>query len=116
MATHFCGDRAVKSEFTLGSSDLSCGMKNNQACSENANSASLDKKNCCHNQQLSLNVDDDFQTQLLDVQLDVCFIHALVYTYLFPFSTEQTEHFVFVFAPPPPKKQNKQVLFQSFLI
>lgn len=116
LATHFCGSHAVKSELSFGDSDLSCGMKMTSSCEKNSSNKPLLKRNCCHNEYMSIDVDDEFQNHYVNINLNTHFLVSFFQVFIIQAAKVVEKQEVIVYASPPPKKQNVQILFQSFLI
>ena len=117
VATHYCGGHAVKSAFTLNDADLDCGMKNiESSCESSSNEASFVKRNCCDNQYVSIHVDDNIQSSLVNSDLDVKFLFTFLYAFnaLLPANFEQ--EVAYEDYAPPIRNLDTQVLFQTFLI
>ena len=116
LATHFCRSHAVKSELSFGDSDLNCGMKMTSSCEKESSDKTQLKRNCCHNEYMTIDVDDEFQNQYVNINVNTHFLVSFFQVFIVQPTKVAEKQEVFVYASPPPKKQNKQVLFQSFLI
>ena len=113
LATHYCGGHAVETSFAIGEASIGCGMENEEEPCENP---VVKSKSCCENEYLSMDIEDDFNTQAKQLNISPVFLFTLAYTYfnLQP-STEVTTD-VFRDNSPPLLNQSRQVMFQSFLI
>jgi hypothetical protein len=113
FATHYCGGEAFMSQWTIGESHLSCGMEQDGVpCDYPA----LNKKSCCKNESFTLDVGEDFNTSVEQPNINTNFLLAFVSTY-FRLNTASVLHETNTTAYlPPPRKQNRQVLFQAFRI
>lgn len=116
MTTHYCGGHAVKSKLVLGDKSVDCGMEKMDDNCETGSGTSITKKSCCENHFMSLSVENEFQPTVAQPSLDVNFVFTFVYTYLELFSSNIEHETSYGEYSPPPKKQSRQVLFQSFLI
>jgi len=120
IITHYCGGKAVLSDWSIVDKNLSCGMivDVQNASSNNCQNKEegISEASCCDNQIVNLDCDDEFAAQNWQFKSDV---HAIVplgieyvsLLYNFPvLSTNQKAN------PPPLLKHNYTLLFQSFLI
>ena len=58
-AKHYCGNKAVGFEVTLGTSNLNCGIEDgSKTCSEHSSQSTISKKSCCKNTSISLSLTD----------------------------------------------------------
>ncbi len=116
LATHYCGGRAVKSELKIGQSELRCGMSINSSAENGCNEKKEIKRNCCRTEFLTMDLDDEIENDFLRVSVNHHFLQSFVQVFIVQPVKVAEKQEVFVYASPPPKKQNRQVLFQSFLI
>ncbi len=117
MATHYCGGHTVKSKLMLGNGELDSGMaKPNKSCESDSKETSFKKRGCCENQYTSINLEDDYQSSVLHVDLDSKFVYTFIYTFIELFNSSIELDIAFINYSPPLLKQDVQVLFQSFLI
>ena len=117
VGTHFCGGEAVKSELSVGKANLDCGMEEMGSCENTDAKDSVESKPCCDNQYLSLDVDNEYNSQqnLTVDQLKLVVVATVVFfnwTEFFPLT--ETSNFADI--PPPPLESDFIVLFQSFLL
>ncbi len=114
VATHYCGGKKIMSELVLADGDLSCGMIEKTCATPSEYGFSFNKV-CCENELIAVDLDDDFKLDIAQVHDATDFVIAFVYVFLLPnFTTSATSNTV-VYSPPP-LKQNRQILFQSFLL
>lgn len=115
FAIHYCGGRAVKSKMMLGNNDLGCGMVQ-FSCEKEGKGTAVKKKNCCSNDYLSLEIENDFEVATVQSTVDFNFVVAFVTTFIERFRSSTELEIAFGDYSPPLQKQAVQVLFQSFLI
>lgn len=114
--THFCMGMEMKSELGFGEKHVDCGMNMPMDHSENESDNQQDPQSCCENITTQVQVDDEVQLKKLDVNLSIDFAVALVHVFIFGidgFSAEKTQVPTY---SPPPIDQDRQILYQSFLI
>jgi len=62
LSTHFCGGKAVKSELSIGSYDLDCGMSDMEGCNDlDWNFNEIQAIPCCENQHSFFKISDRYQ-------------------------------------------------------
>ncbi|NEN23831.1 hypothetical protein G3O08_09990 [Cryomorpha ignava] len=62
LSTHFCGGKAVKSEFSIGNYDLDCGMADMESCNDlDWNFNKIQATPCCENQHSFFKINDRYQ-------------------------------------------------------
>ena len=113
LATHYCGGHAVESSFAIGEASIGCGMDNEEESCENP---TVKSKNCCENQYISMNIEDDFNTQAKQLNISPEFLFTFVYTCFNPQPSTEVTTAVFRDNSPPLLNQSRQILFQNFLI
>lgn len=119
MGTHLCGGMAVKTALMLGHSDLDCGMEQMEMDCVNSpeqGAATLTKSKCCDNHYTSVESDDAVfsKTSLGSVNFE--FLVAFAYTYAGIDLFVQDNSTPYTYYSPPLLKQDRPVLFQSFLL
>jgi hypothetical protein len=94
---HYCGDTLV--ETAIFHKAKGCGMDMEKPSAENC---SITKKNCCENQQLVVDGQDELQLQVDKISLEQkVFITSFVYTYINGFeSLEKTVSSYEEYEPP----------------
>lgn len=119
LGTHFCGGHAVKTELRFTDHDLGCGMTKEDMSCEEANSSAFPgfkQKECCEDHFLGIQIQDDFNQKILStlnpdftsIALDNGIaLYAFIYAEI-GFSKPPK--------PPPVISQDRQVIFQTFLI
>lgn len=117
LATHYCGGHAVETALIIGDSFAGCGMEEmTQPLNEASKTPELKRIDCCENEYLSLNIEDDFQQSSTEKKVDLKFVFTFVYTYFQLDFSERTNDVIYSDYSPPPSRQDIQVLFQTFLI
>ncbi|MCH7534279.1 MAG: hypothetical protein IH948_00755 [Bacteroidetes bacterium] len=118
VGIHFCGGHAVKTELMFGHNDLSCGMADmDQGCDSHSDTTTLKKKDCCQNQYIQFQIEDDYHMPINEISItdiDLILGYKLAYVSLINTNTSQEVHHIYY--PPPVLKRDTYVLFQTFLI
>jgi len=115
FSTHFCMGRAVDSEIMIGMHELSCGMMDMDADCE-TNGQNFMAPNCCENEFVSVEIEDDYQKVTESFSIETQFLFAFTYTFLFDIQNENEQTLAHADHSPPPLEQNYQSLYQSFLL
>lgn len=108
----------MSSQLTLGQVHTNCGMESLGKPCENNDISSLGKSNsCCQDEYISLDTDDATDHKVAVEQVNPEFVLALTFSFLGvdPFS-QDTNNLTYRDYSPPLYQQDRQVLFQSFLI
>lgn len=116
--THYCGGEAMSSQLTLGQVHTNCGMENMGKSCTNKDITSLSQSNsCCQDEYISLDTDDATDHKVVVEQVNPEFVLALTFSFLGidPFF-QDTNNLTYRDYSPPLYQQDRQVLFQSFLI
>lgn len=113
VSSHICGGKRVKTEFGLTTSDVSCGMENDES---NCLDGEQMKSNCCQNQFHTIQMNEDYTQQLTKVNFSQNFaiVFVAVLYNLLPNTTVQT--IFYKDYSPPPLIRDIPVMVQSFLI
>lgn len=112
--THFCCGITVDSSITMGVEQLDCGMMHEKEST--SDQEEVDKESCCKNVHQVLEIDNNRDTPLPSFDLNKTFLVAFAHTFILNPSITQrstTDYFSYT---PPPRLQDVQVLYQSFLI
>jgi len=113
VSSHICGGKKVKTELSIGATDVSCGMeKNTNNCTSNKQM----KSNCCKDEYQLIQNDEDFSQQITHFDFSPDFLIAFITSYVELFENETTEIDFFANHSPPPLIKDIPVLIQSFLI
>lgn len=118
MNTHFCGGKAVKTSFSIGLHNPSCGMEEMDGKCETTPSSQdhLKTTPCCANEHMVLQLDDDVDICAPAVSPNLIFFTAFVRAFVLPeIDVEQTADLSPYYLPPISEK-DVQVLLQTFLI
>lgn len=116
--THYCGGYAIGSSFSVGVSDLDCGMPAMEATCEmkTSNYEGIDAAPCCQNTHQILQLEDDVKVSS-ELQVPTLKFLAVFYSLVLrvnpPALINKIAHFNFI---PPLPKSNTQIRFQTFLI
>ena len=91
VGTHYCMGHAVESKLMIGHEHLDCGMGDmDKGCERKSDKEThLDKKPCCENEYLSIDVEDEFKPSVEHSLPNLDFVAAFVVSYLDLFSTDQ---------------------------
>jgi len=118
IAAHYCGGMKVKTGFSLGKSNLSCGMTSMDQSCENHNSGDgLHAKNCCENESLAISIEDNYDSVANAANHFNLFYPAPIFytsrsTYDLVLSTQKE----YLDYSPPFLDRDIPVLVQSFLL
>ena len=113
--THYCSGQAIGSSISLGVDQLHCSMSEETASCQQGQ---VLEKTCCENEHHLIQLDENAEKQASLSHLSVPFVAVLVAVvgkgFLFEPLAAHTRQWVL--HAPPLRKQDRQVLFQSFLI
>ena len=116
ISTHYCGDVLVTTKLTTNVVAEGCGMEMNIESDCNSDAPLASDKNCCKDNLINLEIEDDYQPTDLDVSnLNFEFINAYVYVF-FNNYFQESHNFNFREYSPPLPQQNIIVEQQTFLI
>ncbi len=117
-AQHFCGGMEMMSQITLGEKNLSCGMEEMENPAECAAETTAENHHdCCDNQIIKIQTDDNFAKASFDLQLDKTFVAAFFAVFILSeveFSASKTT--AFADYSPPFLRQDLNILYETFLI
>lgn len=117
MTTHFCMGKAVSSLLTIGQGNTDCGMeKMTIPCESDTSEQTVKAENCCENEYISLDTDNNFETFAQQTDFNAKFIFAFAYTFLHLESSTEDKTSNYRDYSPPLLKRDTQVLYQTFLI
>lgn len=113
VAQHYCGDVLV--DYSLFGEAESCGMEMQQTY--NSKEFNLSKKNCCSDEILSIDGQDDLKLSFEHLNLEQqLFVATFIYTYLNLYEGLPENIVPFSDYPPPLLVKDIQILDQTFLI
>ena len=117
-AQHFCGGMEMMSKIMLGEKHLSCGMDmdDSEVPCENKTLAQ-EQHDCCQNQILKIQTDENFAKASFDLQLDKTFVAAFFAVFILSeveLSASKTT--AFADYSPPFLRQDLNILYETFLI
>lgn len=114
MDTHYCGGHAIKSVLSFGAHDYDCGMENTVSTCESQNT--IKKMDCCDDEHQLIQLDDNLHSTSLNLDINPLFVVAFVQVFIQnALQIKEKAELIPDFSPPLPH-QNRQVLYQSFLI
>jgi hypothetical protein len=118
IASHYCQGNLVKTGLVHGGNNFGCCMAKKAVQSpENCDSLNIQKKkNCCQNTYQQLDIEDDFNTQSLQIELNKQFVLAFFPIFFHLTQSEEKEIDTCTAYSPPLIERNTQVLFQTFLL
>ena len=117
FSTHFCMGRAVDNELMIGIHELNCGMMDlDSSCEAEVTGPEFMAPDCCDNEFLSIEIENDYQIATEQISLQSQFLLAFTYTFLFDLQKNVTPKVAFADNHPPPLEQDYQSLYQSFLL
>jgi hypothetical protein len=115
VATHYCGDMAVSSSLTTDGFIEGCGMDKMDDKGCNSEGPLATKKNCCSDQIISLEIQDEYQSSekanVLNLELLTAFIQVFIVNHYNGY-----EEIEFKDYSPPLVQQNVLIEHQTFLI
>lgn len=116
VATHFCGDVAVSSSFSVSGTVEGCGMEMETKNDCNSEEPTINETNCCNDAVVNLEIQDDYQpSEKSFVDIDFQFIQAFAYVYIQNL-VEGNRELTFKDYSPPLVQHDIQVKNQVFLI
>lgn len=117
-AQHFCGGMEMMSQITMGEKNLSCGMEEMENPAEcAAESTAENHHDCCDNQIIKIQTDDNFAKASFDVKLNKTFVATFVSVFVLQeVDIASTEKTFFADYSPPPLEQDLNILYETFLI
>ena len=114
ITIHYCGNKAIRSGITLGTSTLSCGMEEfTNKCSDNSNS--ICKKPCCGNRIVSLSLAETVCDSFIEVLQVLNFIPTFRADF-YRFEILKKSLCWVVSGDPPDRSHHLQALYQVFII
>ena len=113
VSSHVCGGKKVKSVVSIGTADVSCGMEKK---ANNCTSKKQMKKDCCEDEFVLIQNDEDFTQQVTSIDFFPNFLIAFFVSYVELFENETNEIDFFIDNSPPPLIKDIPVLIESFLI
>lgn len=117
MNTHYCGGHAVESSLTLGKTHLDCGMSEMDLIKTTSSTEyQLKAASCCENKHQVLQVEDQVELHKTAVNLNPAILTALYLVWVNPQPVISTEVDPYIQHTPPLPKQEKQILYGTFLI
>ena len=114
FAQHYCLGHAMLSKITLGEASLSCGMVMDAAtCDEGPK----ESHGCCSNSYLQVDTDSHFAKVSFEFRFDTLWVAILPETVVYrEGAILSLAAFELPLQRPPPPKQKRQVLYQTFLL
>ena len=108
---------AVDSAFTIGESELSCGMMEMDITCDFADGAmTLIPQSCCDNDHISIQIKDDYQVDADNITIEKQFLYAFTFAFLSFSLTNHDSTFKFSTSHSPPLGTDRQSLYQTFLL
>lgn len=117
-AQHFCGGMQMMSQITLGEKNLSCGMEEMEIPPEcTAETTAENHHDCCDNQIIKIQTDDNFAKASFDVKLNKTFVATFVSVFVLQeVDIASAEKTFFADYSPPPLEQDLNILYETFLL
>lgn len=112
MVTHYCMGMKLKSKISVGQDKLGCGMEMNHQDHKDQREVN----HCCDNEFVPVDVTDDYQSNANDYTLDVPIATIILFTYFNIVPVVPEKPLFPVDISPPSQHQDRQVLYQTFLI
>lgn len=115
---HYCGGRAVKSNISIGESNLGCGMESSPGKCEEAIRADdqFQQKNCCSDQHHSLQVEEELDQKKVSAKQEPDFNDLVFSSASYQLYSHSVDQYFFFDHPPPAQKIDLQLKHQVFLI
>lgn len=116
IATHYCGEEAVDSSFSVLGNVESCGMDKEELSDCSTNQSRFQKKDCCSDEVLNLEIDNKFELKKNNFsKIELSFVSVFFHVAYFNlFGNENLK--VFDDYAPPILANNILVTQQVFLI
>ena len=115
--THWCMGHEMDSSIGFGEKHLDCGMELPASQEKQSESTPEDPSSCCENKTQHLQVDDDFQVNQVDFQLNPTFTLPFIQVFVFGFDFFSVHEVDYPAESSPPfPKRDFQLLYQTFLI
>jgi hypothetical protein len=109
---HYCGDTLV--DLAVFNHAKTCGMEVEQSSSMDN---SIIKKDCCNDEQITFNGQDEITISLDNLTFDQhLFVASFIYSYINLFEAFDKEIIPFKDYTPPLVDKDIQVLYQTFII
>ncbi|MGY8911524.1 MAG: HYC_CC_PP family protein [Flavobacteriales bacterium] len=100
ITKHFCGDTLV--DTAIFSEAISCGMESQKTTSKTISGCSIVKTDCCTDEQLLVDGQDEVQLQVDKISFNQeLFIASFIYTYINRFENLENNVSSFVAYKPP---------------
>ena len=115
VATHYCGDVAVSSALTTDLIVEGCGMGSIEINICNSELPTATKKNCCNDELVNLEIQDDYEPSKKTSTIDLDFLNAFVQVFIAN-QFNAYENIEFIAYSPPLVVQDLLIEHQSFLI
>ena len=115
VATHHCGDVAVRSALTTDLIVEGCGMGSVETNICNSEFPTATKKNCCNDELVNLEIQDDYEPSKKTSTIDLDFLNAFVQVFIAN-QINTYENIEFISYSPPLVVQDLLIEHQSFLI
>ena len=117
LGTHYCGGFAMDTKAMIGHIDLDCGMGDMDKDCESDTDPGMhfEKVPCCENEYLSIEIEDEFKSNMAQAKVNIAFIASFVFSLseLYTFSENSPEYFDY---DPPMVEEDISLLHQVFLI
>ena len=117
LSTHFCGGKAVKSELSIGSYDLDCGMADMESCAPQVRGFNeIIPIPCCQDLHSFFQINDQYKSAS-KVQFGL--LPQFVFNYFIPAASSfvfASPKIIFKTYKPPLPKQAVSILHQVFRI
>ena len=115
IATDYCGDVAVSSSFSTSGVVEGCGMETAEAIDCNSETPLVSEKNCCNDEVINLEIQDDYESVEKSSTLDLDFLSAFIHVFVSN-HFDTNEEIEFKDYSPPLVQHDLLVEHQTFLI
>ena len=120
VGTHYCEGLFVKTKLMIGHAHLDCDDMSMGDMAKDCDRKSgpethLDKKSCCENEYLSIDVENEFKLSIEQRAINLDFVAILAISYIDLFSADQEKPQYSAYNPPLVTK-DISILHQVFLI
>ncbi len=113
VSSHICGGKRVKTVVSMSVADVSCGMEKTR---NNCASGEQMRSNCCQDEFLLMQLEENYTQQLTEVDFSNDFLVAFVVAYFDLIENTIAKKDLFHDLSPPPLIRDIPVFVQSFLI
>ena len=81
--SHYCSGNLYSSSLTIGHGDIGCGMEGEESlCEKVSYDDSFKKKDCCKNQNMQFEIDEDYNKSIIgNLNIDFKFVASIIISF-----------------------------------